>query len=141
MLGLLSSGTYHPDIVIVREAIYTGNQPIYQNICTAKEANKSSYPVSCVITNLSSFLTNLEKINYPYRVSFSYSAEVIPEKSGVSISTIILLGIAGYIYYKYRTGGLNFNASGLGDLMNQKKFEPIKPENIKTHFKDVAGMH
>lgn len=25
--------------------------------------------------------------------------------------------------------------------MNIKKFEPIKPENIKTYFKDVAGMH
>lgn len=27
------------------------------------------------------------------------------------------------------------------NLFNSKKFEPVKPENIKIHFKDVAGMH
>ncbi len=26
-------------------------------------------------------------------------------------------------------------------MLNLKKYEPIKPENIKTLFKDVAGMH
>lgn len=30
---------------------------------------------------------------------------------------------------------------GMDEILNMKKFEPIKPENIKTHFKDVAGMH
>lgn len=26
-------------------------------------------------------------------------------------------------------------------MLNMNKYEPIKPENIKTLFKDVAGMH
>jgi ATP-dependent Zn protease len=141
MIGLLSSGTFNPDLIIVREAVATGNQPIYQNICVAKEANKNDYPVTCVITNLPAFLSNLEKINFPYKVSFSYSAENIPERSSINIGNIILFSIAAYVFYKYKTGGLNFGGSGLGDIMNTKKFEPIKPENIKTHFKDVAGMH
>jgi hypothetical protein len=29
----------------------------------------------------------------------------------------------------------------LNDLLNLKKYEPIKPESIKTLFKDVAGLH
>lgn len=59
MLGMLSSGSYNPDIIIVREAIYSGNQPIYQNICVVKELNKTEYPVTCIITNLPAFLSNL----------------------------------------------------------------------------------
>jgi hypothetical protein len=59
MIALLSSGNYNPDLIIVREAVYTGSQPIYQNICVAKEMNKNDYPVTCVITNLTLFLTNL----------------------------------------------------------------------------------
>jgi hypothetical protein len=31
--------------------------------------------------------------------------------------------------------------SGIDEFLNAKKFEAIKPENIKTFFKDVAGMH
>jgi len=30
---------------------------------------------------------------------------------------------------------------GMSSMLNMKKFEPIKPENINTLFKDVAGMH
>jgi hypothetical protein len=107
----------------------------------AKELNKTDYPVTCVITNLAAFLINVEKISYQYRVSFNYSAETVPQRSSINIGNIIFFGILGYIFYKYKTGSFNFGASGLGDIMNTKKFEPIKPENIKTYFKDVAGMH
>jgi ATP-dependent Zn protease len=31
--------------------------------------------------------------------------------------------------------------SNLNSLLNLKKFEPIKPDDIKTTFKDIAGMH
>jgi UDP-N-acetylglucosamine transferase subunit ALG13 len=74
MIGLLSSGNYHPDLIIVREVVHAGHQDIYQTICVAKELNKTDYPVTCVITNLAAFLINLEKINHPYKVSFNYSA-------------------------------------------------------------------
>lgn len=47
----------------------------------------------------------------------------------------------GYLFYKYKTGSFNLGNSGLSDIINTKKFQPIKPENIKTYFKDVAGMH
>ena len=30
---------------------------------------------------------------------------------------------------------------GITEMLSGKKFEPIKPQNIKTVFKDVAGMH
>lgn len=29
----------------------------------------------------------------------------------------------------------------MNPFLNENKFAPIKPENIKTYFKDVAGMH
>jgi len=58
MIGLLSSGNFNPDLIIVREIVVTGNQPIYQNICVAKEASKVDFPVTCVITNLAAFLIN-----------------------------------------------------------------------------------
>jgi len=53
----------------------------------------------------------------------------------------LFAGIA-YLVYKWKTGAFRgITKNGLDDMMNMKKFEPIKPENIKTHFKDVAGMH
>ena len=95
-----------------------------------------------MINNLPVFLSNLEKLNYPYRVAFNYSAEIVPERKRlIGISDLIFISIAAYLVYKYKTGGFNFGNSGMNDIMNTKKFEPIKPENIKTHFKDVAGMH
>lgn len=127
MLGLLASNNFNLDIIIVREVAANSNNPIYQTICVAKEANKADYPVTCVITNLPAFLLNLEKISIPYRVSFNYSAETLPESTPVNIGNIIFFGIAAYIFYKYKTGKLNFGNNGLGDLMNTKKFEPIKP--------------
>lgn len=30
---------------------------------------------------------------------------------------------------------------GMNQMLGLKKYEPIKPENISTLFKDVAGMH
>lgn len=59
MLGLLASGNFNLDLIIVREAISTNNNPIYQTICVAKEANKTEYPVTCVLTNIPAFLNNL----------------------------------------------------------------------------------
>ncbi len=59
--------------------VSTGENPIYQNVCLAKEANKTDHPVICIITNLPLFLTNLENIkNIQYRVSFNYAAEILP---------------------------------------------------------------
>lgn len=74
MIEQLSTGKYNPDLIIVREVVYPGSQPMYQTICVAKEKNKIDYPVSCVVTNMVAFLTNIEKINYPYRITFNYNA-------------------------------------------------------------------
>lgn len=30
---------------------------------------------------------------------------------------------------------------GIGNLLGNKTFEPVHPENIKISFQDVAGMH
>jgi ATP-dependent Zn protease len=37
---------------------------------------------------------------------------------------------------KKKSGG-----AGMESLFDKKKFEAVKPENIKISFKDVAGMH
>lgn len=53
-----------------------------------------------------------------------------------------MVGAVAYLIYKLRSGGLgSMTKGGMDEILNMKKFEPIKPENIKTHFKDVAGMH
>ena len=123
MINLLAGGNFNLDLIIVREAVSAGNNPIYQTVCMAKEANKIEAPVSCVINNLPVFLSNLEKLNYPYRVAFNYSAEIIPERKRlIGISDIIFISIAVYIFYKYKTGGFNFGNSGMSDIMNTKKF-------------------
>ena len=87
------------------------------------------------------FLTNIEMINYPYGITFNYNAETLPEKRSINIGNIILFALIGYLFYRYKTGGFNFDSQGLNDILGTKKFQPIKPENIKTYFKDVAGMH
>jgi ATP-dependent Zn protease len=74
-------------------------------------------------------------------VSFNYSAEIIPERASLNIGNIIFFGVLAYIFYKYKTGAFNFGTNGLNDMIGTKKFQPIKPENIKTCFTDVAGMH
>ena len=60
----------------------------------------------------------------------------------VSIGTFILIGI-GVLFYRYFKGkaGGAMGGNPLDQMLGTKKFEPIKPENIKTYFKDVAGMH
>lgn len=88
----------------------------------AKEANKADYPISCVITNLPAFLISIEKINHPYRISFNYAAETIPEKQFINIGNIIFFGIIGYIFYKYKTGSFNFGTQGLDSMLKSKKF-------------------
>lgn len=45
-----------------------------------------------------------------------------------------------YIGFKIFKGIKSSNLN-MTSMFNSKKFEPVKPENIKIHFKDVAGMH
>lgn len=142
MIQLLTTENFNLDIIILREVVQAEGQLIYQTVCVSKEANKVQLPTTCVITNLPVFLDSLEKIEKPYQVSFNYTSENIPFKLPISIGNILLIGLVGYMFYIFRKGGLKMDPySNFDEFIGGKKFAPIKPENIKTQFKDVAGMH
>lgn len=87
-------------------------------------------------------LQRIESINFPYKVNFHYAAEDRgPEGLKIELGKIIIYGFIAYLLFKLRSGFQAGAKNGLGELLNMKKYEPIKPENIKTMFNDVAGMH
>lgn len=146
MISMLSTGEFNPEVIIIRESVFRDkNKRVYQTVCQVKRANKTEAPITCVVINLQSFLDRLEKIAFPYNVNFHYNAEEKPLVK-LDIGKIFVYSFLVYIAYlirqAYRKGGAG---GGMGkpleDLFSSKKFEPIKPENIKTLFKDVAGMH
>lgn len=144
MINLLSSGDFNPEIIIIREVIYQeNNKRVYQTVCQVKRANRTESPTTCIVLSLEPFLSKIEKINFPYNVHFHYNAEEKPIMR-LELGKIFVYGFLIYIALLVRKG---FKRSGEGgdgivnDIFGTKKFEPIKPENIKTLFKDVAGMH
>lgn len=74
-------------------------------------------------------------------MNFHYGADFSEGGMKIDIFSILIYGIVAYLLFKLRSNiGVNMKG-GLNDMLNLKKYEPIKPENIKTLFKDVAGMH
>ena len=144
MISLLETGKYSPELMVIREVAYSDSQTkkIYQTVCLAKLSHKAEVPVGCIITNLSQFLEKVEAINFPFKINFHYIPE---ELTGMDIKfdfgKLLFFGLIAYIIWKVRAGMKGKMGGGIGDMLNLKKYEPIKPENIQTVFKDVAGMH
>jgi ATP-dependent Zn protease len=57
------------------------------------------------------------------------------------MSNILILLAVAYGVYKFKKA--KFNLGSLDNSLDflSKKFKAIEPQNIKIHFKDVAGMH
>ncbi len=118
------------------------DKKIYQTICQAKEANKANPPVTCIVLNLTLFLERVGAINADYKVNFHYAAEELPPRANINIGNIIVFSFLAWLIFRIRKSGVKLNSKeGMNQMLGLKKYEPIKPENISTLFKDVAGMH
>lgn len=140
MLRSLAFGKFQPNIIINRQISLLRNN-FYQTICIAKSSDGKSTFI-CTISNLKVFLETLEKNEKDFKIDFRYQIKPITSQTTASLINYIFLGIVVGLTFTVAKKLKNVNLFGNSDkILGTKKFEPIKPENIQTMFKDVAGMH